>query len=342
MSGMRKRTAPFVQVSSKTVNNPDLSLRSIGLLAWLLDKPSGWDVRSEAIAKKTKEGRDAIRKALHELGAVGHYRIERRHMLTGQFEMGTALSYDPDPDWAAQYAEYDGKPVPMVEQSDGSFKVKRRDGSLTDDGFAGDVSAGHTEDGLSVPGEPGAGFPAPGDAASGDPTFGGVGPITRSNNEENETETESSTSDDSAPGGQPMLIAVESATGGASSTRATGSDEQQAADAARIADDWWKYFTEHHGPITKRGKSSPFLGLRDNVIRPALAAGYTETDIKRALLRTGDRDVPDPVPNVQQFQRALSAARNNVPVNGTSRANNVHQLAPDSADHETLVQAFNG
>ena len=37
--------------------------------------------------------------------------------------------------WASEYAEYQG-PVPVVQQPDGGFRVRRKDGSLTGDGFS--------------------------------------------------------------------------------------------------------------------------------------------------------------------------------------------------------------
>jgi hypothetical protein len=333
--GMRKRQTPFVQIDSKSVNNPELSLRAIGLLAWILDKPDGWDVRSEAIAKKVKEGREAIRTALHELGAVGHYRIERRRLLTGKFEMGTAVAYEPDPEWAAQYAEYDGKPVTMIQQPDGSFKVKHKDGSLADDGFQGDVSAGQTEDGFLGAGLPGAGDPASGDPDSGDPASGPPSPINRTHTEDTHTETDSSTSDESAPGDQPVLDGMPD---GASSTPTIG---QQ---AAALATAWFDHYQSHYGPVTARGKARPYVVLRDQVVLPALEAGYDENEIKHALAGHGTGGVPDPVPDVKQFQRALIKVRNNITEHrrGSGSSATVHRLPDSDPASVRLQQRFGG
>jgi hypothetical protein len=338
--GMRKRHTPFVQIDSKSVNNPDLSLRSIGLLAWLLDKPEGWDVRSEAITKKTKEGRAAIRTALHELAAVGHYRIERRRLRNGKFEMGTAVSYYPDPDWAAQYAEFDGKPVTMIEQQDGSFKVKHKDGTLADDGFEEDVFAGQTEDQKPDSGFPVAGEPDFGEPDSEDPESGRPSAINRTHTEDRETEPTSSTSDEVAPDSeQPTLISV---TGGASSTRATDGQQPEVPTAETIAKGWWDYYQANYGQITRVGTGSPFVALRDKIIQPALDGDWTPDEIKWALMRpaTGD-GIPDAVPDKQRFQRALAAVRKGAPAPGQQRAaSNVHHMPVNDPDRQARAGAF--
>lgn len=62
----------FAVVDSRAVNDTRLSMRARGVLVWLLDKPDGWRVSSEAIARQCSEGRDAIRKALKELEGAGY------------------------------------------------------------------------------------------------------------------------------------------------------------------------------------------------------------------------------------------------------------------------------
>ncbi|WP_433542106.1 hypothetical protein ACQP10_38110 (plasmid) [Streptosporangium sandarakinum] len=184
MSKLRKRQSRFVQIPSSTIRDKRLSFRARGILAYLLDMPDDWDVRSEVIAADGKEGREAVRTALRELGVQGYYRLERRQLRDGTWEMGTAVSEEPVPDWAAQWAEAGGGAVTVIEQKDGTFKVQRKDGRLTGDGFdkpapptpatiddIDDESAGDTEDRFPGPGFPGAGFP---DVGSPDSGFPGV------------------------------------------------------------------------------------------------------------------------------------------------------------------------
>lgn len=185
--GLRKRrTHRFVQIPSSTIRDKRLSFRARGILAYLLDMPDGWDVKSEFLASQGKEGREAVRTGLGELAVCGYYRLERRQLRDGTFQMGTAISEEPVESWAAESAEFSGKAVPCIEQEDGSFKVRHKDGTLTDDGFEAVAvdgndgpdddgpPAGSTEDGFSGSGIPGSGSPD-----SGAPDSGSPGPISK-------------------------------------------------------------------------------------------------------------------------------------------------------------------
>ncbi|HUT78633.1 MAG TPA: hypothetical protein VM285_13145, partial [Polyangia bacterium] len=190
--GLRKRRRdPFVQVPSSTVDDFTVPFRSLGVLTWLLNKPEGWDVNSIQIANEGKgktlrgreaarEGREAVRTALRELALAGYYRLEKRRMLDRTFVMGTAVSETPVASWAAQAEFFGGKAVPLVEQPDGSFKVKYPDGTLLDDEFPppprpdADSTAEEEDPGDGFSGSedsdtPGDGFPGSGNPGSGNP-----------------------------------------------------------------------------------------------------------------------------------------------------------------------------
>ena len=179
--GLRKRAHSYVNVPSATVADGRLSFKARGILAYLLDKPAGWDVRSVSIAADSPDGKAAVQAGLRELARAGYYRIERRRLLDGRLATGTAVSEEPVASWASEYAEYEG-PVPVVQQPDGSFQVRRRDGSLTGDGFSaepesgaaatagdgdGDVSAGRAGTRFSGAGSAGPGQTGAGSAGSG-------------------------------------------------------------------------------------------------------------------------------------------------------------------------------
>ena len=121
-----------------TVADGRLSLKAGGILAYLLDKPAGWGVRSVAIAADSPDGPSAVQAELRELAPAGYYRVERRRLLDGQLVTGTAVSEEPVASWASEYAEYQG-PVPVVQQPDGSYRVQHKDGRLTGDGFTDDT-----------------------------------------------------------------------------------------------------------------------------------------------------------------------------------------------------------
>jgi len=181
--GLCKRAHRYLNVPSATVTDGRLSFKARGILAYLLDKPAGWEVRSVSIAADSPDGKAAVQAGLRELALAGYYRIERRRLLDGRLVTGTAVSEEPVASWASEYAEYQG-PVPVVQQSDGSFKVRRKDGSLTGDGFSagpqaetraartagdgdGGVSAARTGTRFSGTGSAGPGQTGAGSAGSG-------------------------------------------------------------------------------------------------------------------------------------------------------------------------------
>jgi hypothetical protein len=134
IGGLRKRAHSYLNVPSATVADGRLSFKARGILAYLLDKPAGWDVRSVTIAADSTDGKAAVQAGLRELAWAGYYRIERRRLRDGRLVTGTAVSEEPVASWASEYAEYQG-PVPVVQQPDGSYRVQHKDGSLTGDGF---------------------------------------------------------------------------------------------------------------------------------------------------------------------------------------------------------------
>lgn len=103
--GLRKENPDLhVRIPRKTIRDQALSWKARGLLGFLLDLPDGWDVRAEWLETQGPDGRDAVRTGLRELRKRGYYRVERRRLADGRFEMGTAVSATAREDWAAEYA----------------------------------------------------------------------------------------------------------------------------------------------------------------------------------------------------------------------------------------------
>lgn len=71
--GQRRR---FLVVDKATIEDPRLSLRAKGLLAYVLCKPDDWTIDSTKLADDVEEGRDAVRTAMKQLEKAGY--IERR------------------------------------------------------------------------------------------------------------------------------------------------------------------------------------------------------------------------------------------------------------------------
>jgi len=308
--GLRKRREFFVQIPSETIRDRRLSYRARGLLSFLLDMPDGWDVKSEFLASQTDgEGREAIRTALHELGSAGYYRLERRRLRTGRFVMGTAVSSTPDPEWAADYLAEGGKAVVMVEQEDGSFKIKRADGTLADDGFKTPIEAedvGHDDASSQV--EPETGFrapvsPSPGDPASGEPGSGQRDAISSTHTNDKDVVRDASATPQH-PAGSPVVEALSGQPGlpldgvpsapdtkGVNATQALG--DAAPANGVDVAHDvataYYEWFQGKIGPVIARGKSSPFVMIRDSLVKPALRGGYTRDEIALALATEAER-----------------------------------------------------
>lgn len=133
---------------------------------------------------------------------------------------------------------------------------------------------------------------------------------------------------------QPMLIVVGSATDGASETRTIGTPK---ARANLLAKEWWEHYESKFGPIVSKGSSRPFFALRDGVILKAIEAGYSDVEIKHALIRTGDGKVPDAIPDKQRFQRLLVQVRQHMPAAGGAT---VHQMSADHPDAERRAKAW--
>lgn len=248
--GLRKRRSHyFVQVPSATIRDARLSYRARGVLAFLLDMPDGWDVRSEVLAAQSTEGRDAIRSALRELRTYGYYRLERRRTRAGRTVMGTAVSEEPVESWASEYAEFGERAVPVIEQPDGSFRVQRKDGSLTEDGFAtGQPLTLPVEDpqdaAAPTPTSPGTGFqapgnPAPGFPATGEPASGFPGPL--SSNQRGEPEVQDSLPLPLPHDDQPAAAPADA-----------GAGERTPSPTADLFDRFWQTYPRHVGKADAR------------------------------------------------------------------------------------------
>lgn len=171
--GLRKRrTVNFVQVPSETIRDQQLSFRARGVLAWILDHPDGWVVRSEVIAREGAEGREAIRTALTELAEHGYYRVERRRQPDGQVVTVTAVS---DTAVAAWVEEYSADKAAAAARKDGRAGRPRSPVYVQDD--TGEWVRADRVAAAACPEPPPAedGFPGSGPPGSGPPGSGAPG-----------------------------------------------------------------------------------------------------------------------------------------------------------------------
>ncbi|MFG2865435.1 hypothetical protein [Streptomyces sioyaensis] len=278
----RNRRTYFVQVESQTARDDRISFRALGLLTYCLDQHESWNVRSEQLARgEGREGRDAVRKALHELAAHGYYRLERRRFLDGKTAMGAAVSEYPVEQWAQDYVTFGGKlDVPVVEQEDGSFRVRYPDSTLGPDGFALDPES-------TVPDE----APADADAAP-DP-----GP-----------EAKPKKKPRTAPPAAARCAAQKKAQQPEKQEEPTTREAKGKTPAQEVATWYYEHATQYLGPYAGKQKSGWYFGLV-KLSQQALEAKYTQKQVAKAFQRTGVH-----FPTAHQFQRALSDERNNKPM----------------------------
>lgn len=70
---------PFVMMDRRPIENPVLSWKAKGILAYLLSRPDNWTVRLGDLVKRSPDGVHAVRGAINELKKAGHVRrVEHR------------------------------------------------------------------------------------------------------------------------------------------------------------------------------------------------------------------------------------------------------------------------
>ncbi|MER5301286.1 hypothetical protein ABT039_17690 [Streptomyces lasiicapitis] len=290
-SAVRHNHRPFyVTVESATVRDTRISYRALGLLTYCLDQADSWQVRSEQLAHgEGREGRDAVRKALHELAAHGYYRLERRRFLDGTTAMGAAVSRFPVEQWAQDYVTFGKKlDVPVIEQQDGSFRVRYPNGDLGPDGFTPDPA----------------------------PTVPGDAPTTVPEREPQQ-EPQPEPKSEAKPKKKTRRTPPAAARAAAKKNQQARAREEpgEAAGAAKektpaqqVATWYYDHAKQHLGPYAGKQKSGWYFGLV-KLSQQALDAEYTQKQVAKAFQRTGVH-----FPTAHQFQRALSDERNNKPM----------------------------
>ena len=78
---------PYVLMDRRVAENPDLSWKAKGLMAYLLSRPDDWTIQILDLIKRSKDGAHAVRSGLAELEAAGYVIRKRLHdPKTGQFQ----------------------------------------------------------------------------------------------------------------------------------------------------------------------------------------------------------------------------------------------------------------
>lgn len=78
---------PFARVSKKVLDDPNISFKAKGIIAYLIGKPPTWKLRVSDLMNHGRDGRDGIRSALNELRAAGYASYEQP-TIKGVFDSG--------------------------------------------------------------------------------------------------------------------------------------------------------------------------------------------------------------------------------------------------------------
>lgn len=82
----KNKDNPYVILNKGFLNNPKLSAKAKGLLAYLLSLPDDWQIYENELVKHFKDGRDSLRSGIQELVKEGY--IERVRMRNDDGTLG--------------------------------------------------------------------------------------------------------------------------------------------------------------------------------------------------------------------------------------------------------------
>lgn len=90
-----KKSKDYTIMRNTALNDEMLSLKAVGLWAWLMSKPDNWEISVNGVYSQRKEGRDAIRSAMQELADAGYLmRGAQERQEDGTFTTAEAILYE--------------------------------------------------------------------------------------------------------------------------------------------------------------------------------------------------------------------------------------------------------
>jgi hypothetical protein len=90
-----RRNTNYTMMSNVGLEDPNLSFKAKGVLAYLLSKPDNWSARDRQLAEVGPDGRDSVQTALKELETHGYLKRERVHKTDGTFEWVSVVFDEP-------------------------------------------------------------------------------------------------------------------------------------------------------------------------------------------------------------------------------------------------------
>lgn len=90
-----EKRSNYAIIDKGFLENPNLSFKAKGVLAYLLSRPDNWSTFVPDLVNKSTDGRSAVYSALRELKALGYYKRERvRDEKTGKFTRWENVIYE--------------------------------------------------------------------------------------------------------------------------------------------------------------------------------------------------------------------------------------------------------
>jgi hypothetical protein len=90
----KDKNNPYIMLNKEFLNNPNLSWKAKGLLAYLLSLPDDWKVHEKEVVTHSKDGRDSYRKALKELINLGYVHRDRTKNKKGKWQVSSYCVYE--------------------------------------------------------------------------------------------------------------------------------------------------------------------------------------------------------------------------------------------------------
>jgi hypothetical protein len=86
----------YTQISNAALEDPNLSWKARGLLAYLLSRPPDWTARTWHLVSQGPDGLRAVRSAIKELERFGYFKRQRFFGEKGRFQWVTAVFESPE------------------------------------------------------------------------------------------------------------------------------------------------------------------------------------------------------------------------------------------------------
>lgn len=82
----KDKNNPYVQINKNVLNDPRISFKAKGLMAYLLSLPDDWEIYESEVVNHSRDGKDSLKSAIKELIETGY--IERTRIRDEKGRLG--------------------------------------------------------------------------------------------------------------------------------------------------------------------------------------------------------------------------------------------------------------